>query len=134
MLLAVSADGRTLAFCGKENTAVLTEMDTGKKVGKLGRRDEWVSGAAFTPDGRTLITSCNDHTAHVWDVKSAHELRKFEFADVQPQPGAGQPSGLHPRDAPTTQGPFCAWQFFSRARSLTRLRSNLPLPKRAFRA
>jgi hypothetical protein len=90
-LLAVSGDGRTLAVRGKENNVVLMELDTGKEMGKLGRHDEWVSGAAFSPDGRALITWCNDHTAHIWDVKSAHELRKFEFEDVRPQPGAGQP-------------------------------------------
>ena len=39
----------------------------------LAHEDE-VMAASFSPDGRTLLTGCADHTARLWDVASGRPL------------------------------------------------------------
>jgi len=82
--LALSPDERTLAVPGKDKSVALIDLETGKERVKLEPHDSLVSGAAFHPDGHTLIVWCSNHTAHVWDLKTARKLRQFEFADVPP--------------------------------------------------
>lgn len=94
-LLAVSADEKTLAVPGKNKDLALIELETGKEVAKLQVHETGITGAAFHPDGRTLLVWCGDHTAHVWDVAAKKELRQFEFveppaAPVPPPPAAGR--------------------------------------------
>src|SRR5262249_15256070 len=43
---------------------------------------ERVSGVAFTPDGRHLLTRSWDHTLRLWDVDTGREVRRFEPAGV----------------------------------------------------
>jgi WD40 repeat protein len=82
--LALSADERTLAVPGKDNSVALIDLETGKERVKVEPHDAPASGAAFHPDGNTLIVWCSNHTAHVWDLKTARKIRQFEFADVPP--------------------------------------------------
>src|SRR6516162_5408499 len=49
------------------------------------------SGWKAAPDGRTLIVWCQDHTDHVWDLKTRRKLRQFEFADLLPLGEDGTP-------------------------------------------
>jgi RNA polymerase sigma factor (sigma-70 family) len=88
---AVSRDSRILAVPGKDRTVLLIDVATGNEVGKLEGHDEWVSGVAFSPDGLSLISWCNDHTAHVWDVKTRRKRHQFSFADVRPNRSDGRP-------------------------------------------
>jgi RNA polymerase sigma factor (sigma-70 family) len=82
--LALSPDERTVAVPGKDNSVALLDLETGKERVKLAPLDAPASGAAFHPDGNTLIVWCRNHTAHVWDLKTARKLQQFEFADVPP--------------------------------------------------
>jgi RNA polymerase sigma factor (sigma-70 family) len=94
--LALSPDERTLAVPGKDNSVALIDLETGKEWAKVidfetskqrvkvGPHDEPASGAAFHPDGNTLMVWCRNHTAHVWDLKTARKVRQFEFADLPP--------------------------------------------------
>jgi WD40 repeat protein len=93
--LALSPDERTLAVPWKNNSVALINLETGKQhvtiqdleAGKEPvklQQDAPASGTVFHPDGHTLIVWCNNHTAHVWDLKTSRKLRQFEFADVPP--------------------------------------------------
>ena len=41
------------------------------------RHTEFVSALAFTPDGRTLLTSGGEQTIRLWDPRSGKELRRL---------------------------------------------------------
>lgn len=43
----------------------------------LSAHRNWISGAYFTPDGSTLVTSSRDHTANVWDLRTGALARTF---------------------------------------------------------
>jgi hypothetical protein len=91
-----------LAVPGKDNSVALIDLETGKERLSFGKHKLWVSGAAFHPDGRTLIVWCQDHTAHVWDLKTGQKLREFEFAELQPSSVDGQP--IRPPPPPSGKG------------------------------
>jgi WD40 repeat protein len=44
----------------------------------LGGHDSWVSYAAFSEDGKRLVTASRDKTARIWDVASGRQLKVLE--------------------------------------------------------
>jgi WD40 repeat protein len=46
----------------------LIDAATGKGVRNLGRHDDWITSARFSPDSRRLVTASADKTARVWEV------------------------------------------------------------------
>lgn len=66
---AFSADGKTLAARDKNNQITLRESITGQErlllPGHVDRDYLWA--LAFAPDGRRLISACDDTTALIWD-------------------------------------------------------------------
>ncbi len=90
-LLAVSPDGRTAAMCHSEGKALsLIDLRTGREVGRLNNPGGWYYGAAFAPDGRTLLTWSNRFVVHIWDLKTHRYVRDFSFA-APPPPAPGAP-------------------------------------------
>jgi hypothetical protein len=64
---AFSFDGKTLASV-EADTVVLHEVATGGVRRRLKGHLDWVTGAAFDPNGRELVTVSYDNTALVWDL------------------------------------------------------------------
>ena len=64
---AFSPDDRYVATCGRDRTARIWEVDTGRLVGIPLMHTGWVYHACFSPDGRRLVTSCTDGAARVWE-------------------------------------------------------------------
>jgi WD40 repeat protein len=97
-LVALSPDRRSVATQGdKANTLILLDLPTGKERGRIVEADEAIAGAAFTPDGRSLVYWGEDHFAHVWDLKAGKKTLRFEFhepPDKNPRPA---PAGGKPR-------------------------------------
>ena len=69
MGLAFSPDGRLLAVAHGVS-AVLLQADNGQQVQQIIGHDAEVRALTFTPDGRFLVTSANDRTIRMWNVKS----------------------------------------------------------------
>ena len=76
--IAFSRDGRFAVTASADNTAIVWNTETGKTVAKLGLnvRDmpgdgppyrNPVFGAAFSPDGKHVVTWSQDNNARVWD-------------------------------------------------------------------
>jgi WD40 repeat protein len=47
---------------------------TGQELLTLKGHTGWVSGVAFSPDGKRLATASADNTAKVWDAQTGQEL------------------------------------------------------------
>jgi hypothetical protein len=83
----VTPDGKTAVgvVSGKDAAAVLrtlalVDLATGRELHRLAEHSQRICGTTFSPDGRTLVVCCIDHTAHVWDIASGRKLRQFPLA------------------------------------------------------
>ena len=85
-------------FAGK----VRLTLDGGHHVG-------YMSGMAFTLDGKELVTAGRDHTIRVWDPRSGELLR------VLRPPGLGAEMAFALAPSGKTLA-VCAWHFGIRAR------------------
>ena len=52
-----------------------------------------VTFAAFSPDGKQIVTASMDKTARIWDIESGTELRKLEGHTGNIQSVAFSPDG-----------------------------------------
>lgn len=60
-------------------------------VARLGssrlRHGDGIFYAAYTPDGKALLTASNDQTIRLWDVATGRELRRFDRGPAEPGDG-----------------------------------------------
>jgi WD40 repeat protein len=77
-VFAFSPDGKLLATTNPNNSRVsvsLWDTATGRQISVLRGHGHVIHSAAFTPDGRTLVTACYRNRVCRWDVARG-ELRK----------------------------------------------------------
>jgi RNA polymerase sigma factor (sigma-70 family) len=74
--LAHSPDGKQVAAVSLRSVWIW-EAATGKVVRKLDGHQETVTGAAFTADGKYVVSAARDGTVRVWDRASAKEHHQF---------------------------------------------------------
>jgi WD40 repeat protein len=76
--LAVSPDGRTLAFPGWLNTVNVLDVASGDVVHSLSGHKHYSECAAFSTDGKVLATGGRDGTIRIWDLATGKELRTLD--------------------------------------------------------
>ncbi|NMC20014.1 MAG: WD40 repeat domain-containing protein, partial [Thermogutta sp.] len=53
------------------------DAETGERLLVLKGHTNWVLSAAYSPDGRRIVTASEDNTAIVWDAETGEELLTF---------------------------------------------------------
>jgi WD40 repeat protein len=74
-----------------DKIARLWDAATGKEVAVL--RHDWVSSAAFSPDGARVITASGDKTARLWDAATGKEVAVLRGHDREVSSAAFSPDG-----------------------------------------
>jgi WD40 repeat protein len=65
---------RTVRASSGDKTARLWDAATAKEVAVLRGHDDSVYSAAFSPDGKRVVTASGDKTARVWDAATVKEV------------------------------------------------------------
>ncbi len=73
---AFSRDGKLLATAGIDDLVILWSTETWTEVRRL-PETLWVTGLAFTPEGRSLVTAGPGPFARVWDVHTGEKVAVF---------------------------------------------------------
>ncbi len=72
--LAVSPDGQWLVVGGWDQTGWVLDAVDGTVRGKITGHEKRITAAAFTPDGRRLLTGSADQTVSLWEVGTWRRL------------------------------------------------------------
>ncbi|MGB4727631.1 MAG: hypothetical protein WBH86_09505, partial [Thermogutta sp.] len=62
-----------------DNTAIVRDAETGKRLRVLRGHNDAVYSAVFSPDGRRIVTGSIDNTAIVWDAETGEMLLKLKL-------------------------------------------------------
>jgi WD40 repeat protein len=77
--ISITSDGKYLGTAGADHTAKLWDLRTGKVHRTLKGHNSTVSAIAFSPDGKTVATSCGSldepGELRVWDVEEGTLLK-----------------------------------------------------------
>ncbi len=73
--IAFSPNGKYLLTASNDNSALLWNLKTEKKIQTLNQHNKAVSYAGFSPDGSKIITTSMDNTAVLWELKSGKRLK-----------------------------------------------------------
>src|SRR5262249_19177390 len=79
--MCADATGRRVATCSRDHTAKIWEPSAGKQLGPPLQHKDWVTSAAFSPDGKLLATACGDSTLELWNLEGEknENIRKLEL-------------------------------------------------------
>jgi WD40 repeat protein len=77
--VALSPDGRVLAWGDTDKTMKLFDVATGNEIGSL-TTDFRMNGRAFSPDGRTLAAGGSGHVLAFWDTATWQERGRIPIA------------------------------------------------------
>ena len=59
---------------GKDGNAHIWDVASGKEITTLTGHQSVVSSAAFSPDGRRVVTASADTTAIIWDASTGDQI------------------------------------------------------------
>ncbi len=90
--LALSPDGKTFVS-GSRTTAELRSANTGQLIRSLSGHSDIVRSAAFSGDGKWLVTGSSDNTARVWEVASGKQVLLLSGNSAQVDSVAFSPDG-----------------------------------------
>jgi WD40 repeat protein len=91
---AISPDGAWLLSCGgRDRSARLWRLPDGAPGIEVSGHEDWVSGCAFAPDGRRILTSSADGTARLWETDSGRQVLVLKGHDAWLSGCAFSPTG-----------------------------------------
>lgn len=81
--LAVSGNGKRAVSAGGENQKSardwmlrLWDLETGRLIRRFDdKHNDVVSGVAFSPDGKRVVSACRDKSLRLWDPETGREIR-----------------------------------------------------------
>lgn len=66
-----SPGGRFVASAGKDRTARIWEVSTGREIRRFVGHSDEVNWVSYSPDGKLLATASDDWTARIWNASTA---------------------------------------------------------------
>ncbi|KAG2072184.1 WD40 repeat-like protein, partial [Suillus decipiens] len=82
--ISLSQNNRLLASVSWNKTACLWNLDTNLPIGPPLQHEQDLFSAALSPDGKVLVTGCENHNAYTWDVHAI--LKKAGLEHLLPIP------------------------------------------------
>ena len=128
--LAWSPDGKTLATGCRDRWIRLWDGNTGKALGTLRGHGIWVTGLAFSPDGKRLVACAGAHPlvpgrhneVRLWDLDARREIRTLMNG-----PGGGVLSVAYAPDGKHVAAGTWARRTSGRPRPASRSASSIPI-------
>jgi RNA polymerase sigma factor (sigma-70 family) len=91
LLMARSPDSKLVVarpVAPHDSPLRLIDVATGRSIRQINPGNPVVHGAAFLPDGRSLVVWTGDRKARVWDVTTGKTVREVEYTEaVNPRSG-----------------------------------------------
>jgi WD40 repeat protein len=79
----VAIAGSLVVSTAAGGEVLLWELDRPSPLAKtVLRHGDLVGGVAFSPDGRTVVSSSRDHTGRLWNASTGSEIASFPVDDV----------------------------------------------------
>src|SRR3954454_14955838 len=75
--VALSSDGKYLVTGSHDQSAILWDATSGKKLQAFIGHTREVMSVAMSADGKQVVTGSRDRTAILWDAASGKKLRTF---------------------------------------------------------
>jgi WD40 repeat protein len=93
LLASVSGDKTNLSNTYVDKTVRLWDVASGKEVRPRGGHEQTVSSAAFSADGRTVVTGSQDGTVRLWSAVTGVELCRYDNSALPAVPRRDGESG-----------------------------------------
>ncbi len=107
--VALSPDGKMLAWAGIDVEPSVWDVDAGKELRKLQGHKSRVHDLAFRPDGKLLAVSYNDGTVGLWAPATGVEVRQLKGHEKAVQCVAFSPDGKTLASAGACEEPISLW-------------------------